>query len=150
MGAAMLYTQLTHQAALLVMNDEETRALNLPHGTYVPTKCLCPNADFVDHETMLQNWFDASVFCLYQADFMRRWTVQSVQAIAVLGVLFVTLGEHQLYVTMWTCALRIAHKIDLHRLQSESLSAEGHLRLWWTLIICDWYDPPPPPIFCAG
>lgn len=130
------------------MNEEEARSLNLPQGVCVVSSTYILAWDELTrcagHEDTLQNWFDTSIFCLQQAEFMRRWDIKSVQAIAVLGVLFVTLGEYHLYLTMWTCALRIAQKLGLDRPQEGSqvsnMSKEGQLRLWWTLIICEWYN----------
>lgn len=95
-------------------------------------------------------WYDAAIFCLHRADFMRVPHIRSVQAIAILGICFNNFGNSDLGQHMWSCALRIAQRIHLDtpfsQLAAKHLSEEAQHRLWWTLVICEWlclpYHPP--------
>ncbi|KAH9867107.1 hypothetical protein IAQ61_007699 [Plenodomus lingam] len=123
-------------AALLMMDDDEAEELTLqePFG----------------HQMLSQIWYDAAIFCLHRADFMRVPHIRSVQAIAVLGICFNNFGNSNLGQHMWSCALRIAQRIHLDtpysHLAAKNLSKEAQHRLWWTLVICEWlslpYHPP--------
>ena len=87
---------------------------------------------------MSRLWYDAAIFSLYQADFMRIPHIHTVQAIAILGICFNNLGDVEVGQHLWSSALRIARKIGLHTHYSDvaasCLSAEGQHRLWWTLV----------------
>jgi len=94
-----------------------------------------------DHEKLLNTWYDTALFYLNQADYMRRYDVRSVQAIAVLGMCFNNFGDCNLYEILWTCAIRIAQKLGMHKAHNDirpELNQEWCRRLWWTLVICDW------------
>lgn len=97
---------------------------------------------FAVNDRTSRNWYDAAIFCLHHADFMRFASVRSVQAIAVLGMCFNNWGDLQLGERMLSCALQIAQQLGLNTSFCEQartcLSEEGQHRLWWTLIICDW------------
>jgi hypothetical protein len=88
----------------------------------------------VSHYTLSQNWYHAAVFCLNSADFMRIPSVRSVQAIAVLGIVFNLFGDTELGKHMWSCAMRIAQKIGLDTrcsaIAREHLTEEAQHRLW--------------------
>ncbi len=94
-----------------------------------------------DHESLLRNWYDTTLSCLNMADYMRRYDVRAVQAIAVLGICFNNFGDCNLCETMWTTAIRIAQKLGMHQAENKicpDLNQEWCRRLWWTLIICEW------------
>jgi hypothetical protein len=94
------------------------------------------------HERLTFVWYNAAIFCLYRADFMRISSIRSVQAIAVLGICFNNFGDSDLGQHMWSCAIRIAQKIGLDtpysELAGQYLGGEAQHRLWWTLVICEW------------
>jgi hypothetical protein len=87
-------------------------------------------------------WYDAAIFALWRADFMRAPSIHTVQAIAVLGMCFNTWGDIELGQHMWTSAIRVAGRIGLNtpysRAAGSCLSEEAQHRLWWTLVICEW------------
>ncbi|GAM37157.1 hypothetical protein TCE0_022f06834 [Talaromyces pinophilus] len=123
-------------AAIIMMDDEEAGKLRFPEG--------------FDRRIMSRMWYDAAIFSLYQADFMRVPHIHTVQAIAILGMCFNNWGDVEVGQHLWSSALRIARRIGLHTHYSDAaascLSAEGQHRLWWTLVICEWltlpYRPP--------
>ncbi|KAL2833346.1 hypothetical protein BDW59DRAFT_156847 [Aspergillus cavernicola] len=116
-------------AALLMMEDDEAERLMLPEG--------------LDRRKMSRICYDAAIFALSRADFMRVPSIHTVQAIAVLGMCFNNWGDVEVGQHMWSSALRIARRIGLNTPYSHaasSLSAEAQHRLWWTLVICEWLD----------
>ncbi|KAH9905254.1 hypothetical protein F4778DRAFT_769930 [Xylariomycetidae sp. FL2044] len=122
-------------AALLTMDLDEVDALGLPSA---------------DHRLLQRNWYGAALLFLHRAEFMRNFKLGTVQAIAILGMSFVNFGDHDLYVTMWSCAVRVGHTIGLDREFPANenpllgLSRESRRRLWWTLVICEWLAGPIP------
>ncbi|KAF8864876.1 hypothetical protein BDZ45DRAFT_684851 [Acephala macrosclerotiorum] len=118
-------------AILLFMDEEEARATNLPHDNVM---------------TLLLNWYDASLFHLYRADFLRNLNFKSVQAIAILGIVFNNVGDSTLHTSLWACGIRIARSLSLdfdHRHPEESLvQREVRRRLWWTFALCEWIPIP--------
>jgi hypothetical protein len=82
---------------------------------------------------------------LHRADFMSHFRLETVQTIAILGMSFFNFGNHNLNTTMWACAVSIATSIGLNRDEAEDgtllrgLSKEGRCRLWWTIVICQWF-----------
>ncbi|KAF3388726.1 hypothetical protein F1880_003615 [Penicillium rolfsii] len=123
-------------AALLMMRDDEANMLTLP--------------EVFDRRRTSRMWYDAAIFSLYRADFMRVPHIHTVQAVAILGMCFNNWGDVEVGQHMWSCALRIARRIALNTPYSNAaascLSTEGQHRLWWTLVICEWlklpYRPP--------
>ncbi len=86
-------------------------------------------------------WYDAALFCLQKAEFMRVPHICTVQAIAILGMCFNVLGDTDLGVHMRISAIRVARRLGLDTPSSDkvpSLSTEAQHRLWWTLVICEW------------
>ncbi len=73
---------------------------------------------------------------------MRVPSTRSVQAIAILCMLFHNWGDADLAEHMRSCAIRIGQMLGLDTPLSPAaeacLSQEGQHRLWWTLIICEW------------
>ncbi|KAF2649576.1 hypothetical protein K491DRAFT_174286 [Lophiostoma macrostomum CBS 122681] len=117
-------------AALLTMNDEGSACLDLP----IP-----------DVQLLRRNWYDASLYFLHKADFLRRPRIETVQAVAIQGMLYVNFGDSTLYRTMWACAIRVSHIIGLSKCHSGivGLSQQAQHRLWWTLVICAWMGGAP-------
>ncbi|KAJ5833263.1 hypothetical protein N7474_001574 [Penicillium riverlandense] len=123
-------------AAILMMGGDEVDRLRLPEG--------------FDRQRTSRMWYDAALFSLYRADFMRVSRIHTVQAIAILGMCFNNWGDVEVGQHMWSSALRIARRIGLNTPYSNAaascLSPEGQHRLWWTLVICEWlalpYRPP--------
>ncbi|KAG2165349.1 hypothetical protein VTO58DRAFT_101752 [Aureobasidium pullulans] len=118
-------------ASLLTMGEDKAATSDLP---------------LADHPKLIRNWYDAALFCLEMAEFMRRPHARTVQAIAILGICFHNLGDHDLRQMMWACAIRIALKIGLNRPENMKaplpFPSEHCLRLWWTIVICDWLPFP--------
>lgn len=119
------------QASLLTMSEDKAAKAELP---------------LTNHPTLFRNWYDAALFCMDEADFMRRPDVRTVQAIAILGMCFHNLGDHDFRQMMWACAIRISLKTNLNRPEKMAaplpLPMEHCIRLWWTIVICDWLPFP--------
>jgi hypothetical protein len=90
------------------------------------------------------------VFFLHRADFLRNYDIRAVQAISILGLVFVNVGDYDLFNTLLSCAIRIAQSLKLdtevdNRNQTR-IQTERRRRLWWNLVICEWlgarYRPP--------
>ncbi|TEA21744.1 putative transcription factor lepB [Colletotrichum sidae] len=117
-------------AALLMMDDDEASSI-LPAGT---------------HSILLHNWYHAVLFCLDQADFMRKSNIHVVQAIAILGMCFFNFGDAELSRHLWSCAIRIAQQLGLDGSRKDDIpkemGVEAQRRLWWTLVICEWLAVP--------
>ncbi|KAH7069735.1 hypothetical protein BKA63DRAFT_421097 [Paraphoma chrysanthemicola] len=116
--------------------------LMMDHGAAEELTGLEPSG----HHLRSKTWYDAAVFCLHEAEFIRVPNVRSVQAIAILGICFNNFGDSELGNNMWTSALQIAKRIGLDTPVSEAagkcLSKEAQHRLWWTLVICEWLIVP--------
>ena len=108
------------------------------------SQALKLTATAISHHTLSRSWYNAALFCLRQAEFMQTPSVRSVQAIAVLGICCNNFGESESGSYLWSCAILIAKTIGLDspvsKVAIEQLSEEAQHRLWWTLVICDWYD----------
>ncbi|KAL6252394.1 hypothetical protein RBB50_000113 [Rhinocladiella similis] len=99
-----------------------------------------------DTNRLVENWYHAALYCLYQADYVRIPDIRNVQAIAILNIVFTNLGDGCAYPIIWATAIRIAQALRLDE-DEEHLSetlAEQQLRrrLWWTLVICEWLPLP--------
>jgi hypothetical protein len=95
---------------------------------------------------LLLNWYDSALYFLHKGDFLRNADIRTVQAIAILGIVFNNVGDSKLHNTLWACAIRIAQslKMDDDRAhQDEPLHlTQMRCRLWWTLILCEWIPIP--------
>ena len=107
------------------MNDDGSSSLDLPSE---------------DVQLLQRNWYDASLYFLHKADFLRRPRIETVQAIAIQGILYVNFGDSELYRTMWAVAIRVSQTIGLtkHHSGLSEISQQAQHRLWWTMVICDW------------
>lgn len=108
------------------MSEKQAEAMELP---------------LADHPTLFRRWYDAALFCLDEAEYMRKPSVQTVQTIAILGICFDNVGDHDLQETMWAVAIRIALKLNLNHPEKMAaalpMPVEQCIRLWWTIVIYD-------------
>ncbi|KAF3808243.1 hypothetical protein GCG54_00006862 [Colletotrichum gloeosporioides] len=90
------------------------------------------------------NWFDASVFFLHAADFIRNPRLINVRTIVLLGGSYVHFGELNMYYVLWSCAARICHSLGLDQNMNGGMSLESQYqsRLFWSLIANDWLNLP--------
>lgn len=111
-----------------MMEDNEAQSLQLSNDLSV--------------EQVSRNWYEAAIFCLQQADFLRVANVHNVQAIAVLCMTFNNRGDSEMGHHLRVSAIRIAQTLRLGQDDNERevqhLGIEAERRLWWTLIICEW------------
>ncbi|KAF4500444.1 hypothetical protein FAGAP_3370 [Fusarium agapanthi] len=116
--------------SLLMMEDDEAQSLPLSPGVTI--------------EKVSQNWYEAAIFCLHKADFLRVPNVLSVQAIAVLCMAFNNRGDSEVGHHFRVSAIRIAQTLRLAQDDGKRkegyLSLEAERRLWWTLVICEWLN----------
>ncbi|KAI7767342.1 hypothetical protein LZL87_013091 [Fusarium oxysporum] len=116
--------------ALLMMEDNEAQSLQLPNDLSI--------------ERVSRNWYEAAIFCLHKADFLRVANVHNVQAIAVLCMTFNNRGDSEIGHHLRVSAIRIAQTLRLGEYNNERegrhLSIESERRLWWTLVICEWLN----------
>ena len=131
-----------------MMDDEAAEKLPVDdcmrlHCPDFSLKVLRLTATAISHHSLSRNWYNAALFCLDQAKFMQAPSIRSVQAIAILGICSNNFGESDSGNYLWGCAILIAKTIGLDSPVSkapvEQLSEEGQHRLWWTLVICEWY-----------
>ena len=99
----------------------------------------------VSSETLtasMTKWYDTSIFYLYKADFLRIQNLKTVQAIAILGIVFNNVGEFTFHRVLWSVAIQIGKilKLDneLDLISRQPVEREVCRRLLWTLIICEW------------
>ncbi|KAF6833236.1 hypothetical protein CMUS01_06642 [Colletotrichum musicola] len=116
-------------AALLMMDSQEASSVLGP-----------------DHQEILENWYEAALFCLGQSELMRTSNIRVVQAVAVLGICFYNFGDAELSQHLWSCAIRIAQNLGLDGSRPgrtpKEIGQEAQCRLWWTLMICEWLVVP--------
>lgn len=99
--------------------------------------------EVTDTSAMLRKWFDTAIFYLYKADYLRNHDIRTVQAIAILGIVFNNVGEYNLHLALWSSAVRIAQalKVDNETMLATKSPIEREVsrRVWWTLVICEWF-----------
>ncbi|KAH9229465.1 hypothetical protein K456DRAFT_1812588, partial [Colletotrichum gloeosporioides 23] len=119
---------------------------------YLTAGLVCETASWVVSLTPTQvsleqyraNWFDASVFYLHAADFIRDPRLINVRTIVLLGGSYVHFGELNMYYILWSCAARICHSVGLDQNIDGGMSLESQYqsRLFWSLIANDWLNLP--------
>ncbi|KAG9527593.1 Bromodomain-containing protein, partial [Aureobasidium melanogenum] len=118
-------------ASFLSMSEKQAETMELP---------------IADHPTLFRRWYDAALFCLDEAEYMRKPSVRTVQTIAVLGICFDNVGDHDLRQTMWAVAIRIALRLNLNHPEKMAaplpMPVEQCIRLWWTIAIHDLVPVP--------
>lgn len=136
------------QTALFFTSDDEILKSSLPNSSS-PHSCVLgifsieANLESLDDIAMvMHNWYDAALFFLHRSDFLSVLDVRNVQTIAILGVVFINLGDFNLYWNLWGCAVRIAQALDINtdaaHMESEQNEPQTRCHLWWTLVISDW------------
>lgn len=129
------------------MDEKEAREAGVPLGKSIETPALlCCLAKLEASGVLLHNWYDAALYFLYQADFLRRHDLKSVQAIAILGIVFNNVGDSELHSVMWSSAIRIAQSLRLDQddanIDETFAATQLRRRLWWTLVLCEWLPVP--------
>lgn len=96
--------------------------------------------------SLLHNWYDSALYFLHQGDYLRHHDIRTVQAIAILGIVFTNMGDSELQSVMWSSAIRIAQSLqmddDRANLHESAIMTQVRRRLWWTLVICEWLPVP--------
>ncbi|KAH7378037.1 hypothetical protein BKA64DRAFT_248112 [Cadophora sp. MPI-SDFR-AT-0126] len=99
-----------------------------------------------DIRLRLLHWYDASLFYLHKGDFLRNHSLRSVQAIAILGIVFNNVGDSDLHYSLWGCAIRIAQALkmglDRENPDEDPVQQQVRRRLWWTIVLCEWLPVP--------
>ncbi|KAH0383403.1 hypothetical protein KCU92_g5365, partial [Aureobasidium melanogenum] len=121
--------------SLMYMNNDEIIAAGLEPG--------------MRHFVELRNWYDASVFFLDRAEFVRRHDMRSLQAIAILLALVKQMGDFDLEISFLSVGIRIAQSLGMNKeppaVSENPIQQELSRRVWWTLIICEWLQRPARP-----
>ncbi|GAM39697.1 hypothetical protein TCE0_034r11453 [Talaromyces pinophilus] len=118
--------------SLMFMNEQEALVADLPSA---------------DPGQLIHNWYDATIFFMHEADFLRIHDIRAVQAIAILLGLAKNVGDFNLQPVLQATGLRIGHCLGIDRAAPTSLSADPILqevshRVWWTMVICEWLQRP--------
>ncbi|RDW79242.1 fungal specific transcription factor domain-containing protein [Aspergillus mulundensis] len=122
--------------SLMFMTDTEATAAELPE---------------VSSTDLVRNWYDAAIYFLNKAEFMRNYNFKTVQAITILLSLGKSVGDFNSQPLLQATAIRIGQIIGMDReppLQGYTDSPivqEISRRTWWTLMICEWLSVPPRP-----
>ncbi|KAF5650662.1 transcriptional regulatory [Fusarium sp. NRRL 25303] len=94
--------------------------------------------------------FDKSIEMLYNAEFMDKHKLTSVQAICLLVQVAHNFDKSDLICVLVSTAIRIAQCLNLHRLGfdepgagvNEVIDREVRKRVWWFLVRYDWLQIP--------
>ncbi|KAH0347850.1 hypothetical protein KCU83_g6482, partial [Aureobasidium melanogenum] len=120
--------------SLMYMNNDEIIAAGL-------------EPDGLSH--LVRNWYDASVFFLDRAEFVRRHDMRSLQAIAILLALVKQIGDFDLEISFLSVGIRIAQSLGMDKeppaVSEDPIQQELSRRVWWTLVICEWLQRPARP-----
>ena len=106
-----------------------------------------------DSTTPSRAFYEAALKELEYANFTRNPSLLSVQTLAILTLIHRNLGEANREYLLHGLAVNAARAIGMDRLGHEStplkrpcktewLDQTGRelgRRLWWTIVICDWY-----------
>jgi hypothetical protein len=110
-----------------------------------------------DDSLRARQWYDHALEQLYKSRFLVDPRLETVQTIAILTLSFREYDGYEKEWMMLGVAVNAARCIKMHRLGSEKLFApsaaarpewstragrELGRHLWWTLVICDWYEAP--------
>ncbi|KAJ5338928.1 hypothetical protein N7452_005656 [Penicillium brevicompactum] len=93
-----------------------------------------------------ENWYDAALYFLHRADFLRLLDVRNIQTISILGTVFSNFGDLNLYYNLLGCAIRIGESLGINNDYTHfspilpDLQSQRHL--WWSLVILDWLNLP--------
>ena len=101
-----------------------------------------------------RTWYDAAMRELHLANFLSKPSLATVQTLAILALLHKNLGELDREYFLLGLSINIARTLGMDRLGREDSFSAGlssHVdwsdrqnrelgrRLWWTLLISDWY-----------
>ncbi|KAL2828333.1 hypothetical protein BJY01DRAFT_228563 [Aspergillus pseudoustus] len=116
---------------VLLLSEDEAADAGLPYN---------------DSNLVLNNWYDAAVFFLNQGDFLRHHHIRSVQAVAVLSIVFNNIKDTSFQESILASAIRIAQALrldqDAANTHASVIDRETRRRVWWTLMICEWLAIP--------
>lgn len=125
------------------INESERSSLNKSRQNHLSHSWSELDPD--DWEGLARHWYEAALYFLDVGDFMSQCDIRVVQSIAILGICFSNFGDHNLYHTMWACAIQVARQLGMNATENKTpslgLSRRASHRLWWTLVICDWLVP---------
>lgn len=95
-----------------------------------------------DADTVLNNWFDAAIFFLQKADFMRVLDFRNIQTMTILCVCFANFGDFNMFYNFLSIAARTSHclglTVDGLKPDETPVGAQLRQRMWWELVISDW------------
>ncbi|ADV23044.1 hypothetical protein I305_03729 [Cryptococcus gattii E566] len=115
-------------------------AYHLPQGTF---QHLFPSQTRLD---LINQWFNACIMCLQEADWMRSHSLYAIQCVAIITSAANHVGKADLYFTLLGAAVRIAQALNLHRLGPDSellyksknskliIAREVRKRTWYQLL----------------
>ncbi|KAJ5971234.1 uncharacterized protein N7479_001152 [Penicillium vulpinum] len=99
-----------------------------------------------DLSFVMINWYNAALFYLNQGDFLRNHHIRSVQAVAVLSIVFNNIKDTNFQESLLASAIRIGQALNLDQdsanIHETFIQRETRQRAWWTLIICEWLATP--------
>ncbi|CRG83094.1 Centromere DNA-binding protein complex CBF3 subunit B [Talaromyces islandicus] len=91
-----------------------------------------------------RTWYAAALRELDLADYTRRPSLATVQALAILNILRKNLGEPSREFILHGAAVNVARLVGIDHLPEDKTADQNPVlrsfrrRLWWTLVICDW------------
>lgn len=98
---------------------------------------------------LARTWYEAALTELDLANYTRNPALSTVQTIAILNLLHKNIGESTQEYILHGMAVNVARLIGMdHAVDDTSKTEMGdinrvqqitHQRLWWTLVICDWF-----------
>ncbi|KIR28607.1 hypothetical protein I309_02533, partial [Cryptococcus deuterogattii LA55] len=121
----------------------QSGAYHLPQGTF---QHLFPSQTRLD---LINQWFNACIMCLQEADWMRSHSLYAIQCVAIITSAANHVGKADLYFTLLGAAVRIAQALNLHRLGPDSellyksknskliIAREVRKRTWYQLLYQD-------------
>lgn len=103
---------------------------------------------------LCRTWCEAALKELNYANYLSKPSISTVQTLVILNIVHKNLGESCREYTLHGLAVNIARLIGIDRLgghherhSTSPVKDTGlirkdenvYRRLWWTLVICDWY-----------
>lgn len=119
----------------------------------------------MDLITLSRYWYWVALRDLEMHDFLGKPRLSTIQVVAILTLVNSSFGQNSRESILMGVAVKMARMLQMHRLSNEdglpspisklpewSTREKRDLgrRLWWTLVICDWYGLYffPPFLFC--
>ncbi|KAG4432989.1 hypothetical protein IFR05_011533 [Cadophora sp. M221] len=94
--------------------------------------------------SLMHNWYSASLYCLEVANYTRSSEFMHVQAIGILQMCCNAVGDIVFRNRMMAIGLGIANDLGLpYKVGAEHslVDAEVSRRLWWVFVIGEWLNP---------